>query len=197
MKRLCAVLGLVIAFAVPLDAARGADAVKVRAAEHPHYGRIAFDWPAPVAYDAKVDGGTLTIHFERGLEASLGTITENIGSYVESVSLGADGTTLTARLKRPVTLKTFTEGNTIAIDLVEAATATVPKAARQTDAAKAPAAQAGSAPPKQPIASAPTPSSGADKTAVAIRSGEHEGYHRLVLEWKRAYTLSEDKGGVH
>jgi len=195
MKRLCAVLGLAIAVAVPLGAARGADAVKVRAAEHEHYGRIAFDWPAPVGYDAKVDGGTLTIHFERGLEASFGTITENIGSYVESVSLGADGTTLTARLKRPVTLKTFTEGNTIAIDLVEAATGAARKAARQTDAAKTPVAKASPAPPKEPVASAPAPS-GAERTPVAVRSGEHEGYRRLVLEWKRAYTLTEGEGGV-
>ena len=58
MHRSRAVLGLVMALALPVDVARAADAVKTRAAEHEHYGRIAFDWPAPVAYDAKIDGGT-------------------------------------------------------------------------------------------------------------------------------------------
>src|SRR5689334_3836075 len=99
MKRLCAVLGLALLAMAPLGAARAADAVKTRAAEHEHYGRIALDWPAPVTFDAKVDGGTLTIHFDRGLETNLGPITGNLGTYVESVSLDADGTTLTAQLK--------------------------------------------------------------------------------------------------
>jgi hypothetical protein len=190
MKRLCVALGLALLAAVPLGAVRAADAVKTRAAEHEHYSRIAFDWPAPVAFDAKVDGSTLTIHFERGLETSLGSITDNIGSYVESVSLGADGTTLTAQLKRPVTLKTFTEGNTIAIDLVDAATPA--RKAAQKPSAKPEPAQA-SAVPAPP--SAPTPTS-ADKATVAVRSGEHEGYRRLVLEWTKTYTLTEIESGA-
>src|ERR1043166_4559175 len=135
MKRLCAVLGLIVVTALPVRSTCAAEAVQTRAAEHEHYGRIAFDWPAPVAYDAKVEGGTLTIHFERGLETALGPITNNLGSYVESASLTDDGTTLTAQLKRTVTLRTFTEGNTIAIDLVDAS---VParKAVRSPDKGK-------------------------------------------------------------
>ncbi|HEV3177370.1 MAG TPA: hypothetical protein VGZ72_15360 [Stellaceae bacterium] len=190
MHRSRAVLGLVMALALPAGAARAADAVKTRAAEHEHYARMAFDWPAPVAYDAKIDGGTLTIHFERGLETELGAITKYIGSYVESVSLGADGATLTARLKRAVTLRTFTEGDTIAIDLVEAATAPARKAARQPEAAKSPAEPASAAPPAAPT------DSGAEKPAIAVRAAEHEGYRRLVLEWKKTYSLSEGEGGV-
>ena len=190
MHRSRAVLGLVMALALPAGAARAADAVKTRAAEHEHYARMAFDWPAPVAYDAKIDGGTLTIHFERGLETELGAITKYIGSYVESVSLGADGATLTARLKRAVTLRTFTEGDTIAIDLVEAATAPARKAARQPEAAKSPAEPASAAPPAAPM------DSGAEKPAIAVRAAEHEGYRRLVLEWKKTYSLSEGEGGV-
>ncbi|HKX10132.1 MAG TPA: hypothetical protein VJN67_18185, partial [Stellaceae bacterium] len=193
MKRLCAVLGLALLAAAPLAAARAADAVKTRAAEHEHYGRIAFDWPAPVTFDAKVDGGTLTIHFDRALETSLGPITGNIGAYVASVSLDADGTTLTAQLKRSVTLKTFTEGNTVAIDLVDAAspaTSTSRKTA-QKHAAKSDAepAQAGGTPPaSEPAAT--------DKPTMGLRAGEHQGYHRLVLEWKQTYTLTELANGA-
>src|SRR5437868_4597034 len=186
MKRLCAVLGLIVLAALPTGSARAAEAVKTRAAEHERYGRIAFDWPAPVAYDAKVEGDTLTIHFERGLETVLAPITDNIGSYVESASLTADGTTLSARLKRAVTLKTFTEGNTIAIDLVDAS-APARKAVRSSEKAKARAEQVASGTPALP----------SEKTAVAIRFGTHEGYRRLVLDWKNAYTVTENEGGAH
>src|SRR5579862_268827 len=129
MKRPLAVLALALLVAGAAGGARAADAVKTRAAEHEHYGRMAFDWPAPVGFDAKVDGTTLTIHFERGLETSLGPIEKYLGDYVETVSLDADGTTLTAQLKRPVTVRTLTEGNTVAIDLVDATGAPVRKTA--------------------------------------------------------------------
>jgi tetratricopeptide (TPR) repeat protein len=174
----------------PLSA-RAADAVKTRAGEHEHFGRIAFDWPAPVTFEAKIDGGTLTIHFGRGLETSLGSIADNIGGYVENASIGADGTTLTAHLKRPVTLKTFTEGNTIAIDLVDAASAAVRKAAAKSSGKAMPAQ------PASTVATAPasTPSA-PDKPTVAVRSGEHEGYRRLVLEWTKPYKLTEIPGGM-
>src|SRR5260370_35082459 len=97
MKRLCAVLGLIVVAALPVGSARAAEAVKTRAAEHERYGRIAFDWPAPVAYDAKVEGGTLPIPFARGLETALGPTTDNIGSPLERRHIPAAGDTLRAR----------------------------------------------------------------------------------------------------
>ncbi|MGH7123619.1 MAG: hypothetical protein ACREFI_04550, partial [Stellaceae bacterium] len=189
MKRLCLVLGLALLVATAAGAAQAADAVKTRAGEHEHYGRIAFDWPAPVAFDAKIDGSTLTIHFARGLETSLAPIADNIDSYVDGVSLGADGTTLTGHVKRPVTLRTFTEGNTVAIDLVDAAGA--PRKTAQGLTVKPVPKQANAAP-----APVPASSSTAEKPTVAVRSGEHEGYLRLVLEWSKTYTLTEIEGGA-
>jgi tetratricopeptide (TPR) repeat protein len=190
MRRLCAVLSVALLAAAPISVACAADAVKTRAGEHAHFGRIAFDWPAPVTFEAKIDGSTLTVHFGRALETSLGSIADNIGDYVENASIGADGTTLTAHLKRPLTLKTFTEGNTIAIDLVEAAAPAARKAA-QTPATKPESAQAAATPP----APASTPAT-AEKTTVAVRAGEHDGYHRLVLDWTKPYKLIEVPGGM-
>lgn len=192
MKRLCVVLGLVLLVAA--GAARAADSVKTRAGEHAHYGRIAFDWPAPVAFDAKIDGSTLTIHFERGLETSLSPIADNIDSYIESASLDADGTTLTAHLRRPVTLRTFTEGNTVAIDLVDAASAPARQAAPASKAKSE--RKPVSATPAATPAPAAAPPTTAEKPTIAVRSGEHEGYLRLVLEWKKTYTLTEVEGGA-
>ena len=192
MHRSRAVLGLVTVLMLPIGAARAADAVKTRAAEHEHYGRIAFDWPAPVAYDAKLDGDTLTIHFERALETDLGPITKYIGSYVESVSLGVDGATLTAQLKQAVTLSTFTRRDTIVIDLLDAAAAPVAgrEAPPQSDTLTAPTEQASAEPALAPVAS------GSDRPTVAVRTGEHEGYRRLVLEWKKTYTVTDGEGWV-
>ncbi|HVM82146.1 MAG TPA: hypothetical protein VMU06_24200 [Stellaceae bacterium] len=118
MRRSLAFLILVLALAAGAGSAGAAEAVKTRAAEHERYGRIAFDFKAPVEYEAKIEGNTLTVHFARALETDFGAISKYLDAYVSSVSLDASGTTVTAELKRAATLKTFTEGNTVAIDLV-------------------------------------------------------------------------------
>jgi hypothetical protein len=98
------VAALLLALAAPAPA-RAAERVTVRAAEHDKegFGRIAFEWPAPVAFEAKLDGQVLTVP-------------------------------VIAELKRPATLRTFREGNVIAVDIV-------------ADAAKAPLAKAAAAKP--------------------------------------------------
>lgn len=244
MLRLCVALALLIAAAC-LGTAEAADAVKTRAAEHESYGRIAFDWPAPVSYEASLDGMTLVVHFGRPLTTRLDQIKRYLGSYVTSVSVDEAGTTLTAALRRPVSLKTFTEGNTIAIDLVDVAKPVAAKAAAaekvaaadKTPAAgktaadekvaiadKAPAAEpapvaeaaavAPAAPAGRPLVLVPHPaavspavasSAGAKSAAaspgksdVVVRFGEHEGYRRLVFDWKDPidYSASETDGAA-
>jgi tetratricopeptide (TPR) repeat protein len=123
MSRLRFVVIAAAALVGSLSAAEAADAVKTRAASHPHFGRVAFDWPAPVTFEAKVEGLTVTIHFARPLSTDLLPITRALPMYVAKASLDQDGTTLTLGLKRPVTLNTLVERNTVAIDLVEAAAA--------------------------------------------------------------------------
>lgn len=276
--RVCVALFLLISAAC-LGTAEAADVVKTRAAAHENFGRIAFDWPAPVAYKASLDGATLVVRFERPLTTRLDQITRYLGAYIASASLDAAGTTLTAALTRPVSLKTFTEGNTIAIDLVDAASPAArkpsPSAAKpsvadtekppaavvekppvvadqapaavaekppvvaaampSTAAEKPPAAVAeplpvvAEPPPvaaaptpataaaaKPPAAAAPSPSAArplvlvprrptvaavsatapaaADKPDVVVRFGEHEGYRRLVFDWKEPvdYSVSEE-----
>src|SRR5258707_1083595 len=162
MLRVCVAVFLVICAAC-LGTAEAADAVKTRAATHENYGRIAFDWPAPVAYQAKLDGATLVIHFERPLATRLDQIARYLGSYIASASLDEAGTTLTAALTRPVTLKSFTEGNTIAIDLVDAGKPTT-KAAAEKPATKKAAAEKTTA--DEPPAVAETPAA-AEAPAVA------------------------------
>jgi len=130
-----------VAAALPADAA---DRVQVRGAEHEGYARIAVEWPDPVAFDAKLEGDTLTIHFARGFTASLNPLPQLLDHYLTSVGQSADGSSIIAKLKKPVTIKTATVNRTIAaIDLV----ARPPAAREAAKAAPPPKVEAAEAKP--------------------------------------------------
>ncbi|HUJ97966.1 MAG TPA: tetratricopeptide repeat protein [Stellaceae bacterium] len=174
---LACVFALALAAAALLPA-HAAETIRVRAAEHDKagFGRIAFDWQTPVAFDAKIEGETLTVHFARPFAADLAAVTRDLDRYVGAIHMEEDGATLVATLKRPATLHSFTDGNTVAIDIIAAPPqGTPPKA----EAAAVPAApQAGAAQP------------------VGLRFGEHRGYRRVVFDWHGSvpYRLSEQDG---
>jgi tetratricopeptide (TPR) repeat protein len=177
-------LALALALALPaaaLSAARAAETVGVRAAEHAKegFGRIAFDWKAPVKFDARIEGKTLTIHFARPFTAQLDAVKGALEDYVEAIRIGGDGESIVATLKRPATLHSFSDGNTVAVDIV----ATRSEAAPAKPAAKS-----------EPPATAATPTS--EPAAVGLRFGEHAGYRRVVFDWRSSvpYQLSEQNG---
>lgn len=100
--------------------AQAAEQVELRAGEHSGYGRIAVQWPKPVTYETKIVGQTLTIHFARPFTAQINTIARNLDDYVASAAQSADGTTITAKLKRPVEIKSeIIDRDIVAIDLVQ------------------------------------------------------------------------------
>jgi len=100
--------------------ARAAEKVQLRAGEHEGYGRIAIQWPTPVTYQAKLDGQTLVIHFARPFTAQLNIINRHLDHYVANAAQSADGMTITAKLLRPVELRSETvDHNIVAIDLVQ------------------------------------------------------------------------------
>ena len=176
--------------------ASAADLVTVRAAQHEAegFGRIAFDWPAPVAYAAEIVGGRLRVHFARPLSGAVDVIGKRLGAYLDDVHLGDDGSTIEARLRRPATLRSFTSGHTIAVDLVTAESdaaptpALTPPPAKRVAAAK-PAPVPAAVPASAPAASAEPP--------IAIRSEFHDGVRRVEFDWHHPidYRLSET-GGV-
>src|SRR5690349_9716009 len=156
--------------------ASAADLVTVRAAQHDAegFGRIAFDWPSPVTYAAQIEGGRLRLHFARPLSGAVEVIAKRLGGYLDDVRLGADGTTIEARLRRPATLRSFTSGHTIAIDLVAAESGAAP-AAKPASPAATHAAAAKPAPLPAATATAPAP---AAEPPIAIRSEFHDGVRR-------------------
>jgi tetratricopeptide (TPR) repeat protein len=186
------------AFLGGLTDAEAADTVKTRAAVHPHFGRMAFDWPAPVTFDARVEGSTVTIHFARSLSTDLQPIVRALGIYVAQANLDQDGTTITLALKRPMTLNTLTDGNTVAIDLLEApataATAPAPAAKESTGTLEETAAVPAPTPAPKGVATTAWEQPAQDaKTPIRIHAGEHAGFSRVVLEWRKPirYTFSE------
>ena len=106
--------------AIAVLPAAAAETVEVRAGEHAEgYARLAVEWPTPAAFEAKLDGDTLTIHFARPFTAQLASVSKKLKDYVSQIKQSADGTTIVAELKRPVELKTATVNGRIAtIDLV-------------------------------------------------------------------------------
>lgn len=119
--------------------ARASETVQVRGGEHAEgFARIAVQWASPVAFEAKLDGDTLTIHFARAFTAQLTPLAGQLQHYVASVGQSADGTSIVVRLKQPVEIRTATVSGTIAsIDLVGHA-APANKAAAKPSIAKLP-----------------------------------------------------------
>jgi tetratricopeptide (TPR) repeat protein len=110
------VLPAALAFCV-LAAPQSVQADGVRAAQRDDYGRIVFDWNEPVRYSAAVVGGQLVVQFERPISGSLASVQESLGPYVNGGTLSSDGRTATFPLKANVTMRTFTVGNAVVIDL--------------------------------------------------------------------------------
>ncbi len=188
-----ALLGLLLALALALPA-RAADKVGVRAAEHDAEGfaRIAFDWPAPVAFEAEIEGETLTVHFARPLAARLDAVASHLDAYIRAINIGADGASVVAQLKVPARLHSFTDGNTIAIDII-------PATAPQKPAKPAPPAKAAAAPAAEmPAPESASASMSGEAQPVALRFAEHPGFRRVVFDWRQSvpYSLSEKDGSA-
>ncbi len=196
MKRLSGILAAVLTLLLAAAPAWGVESVSVRAAEHDRdgYGRIAFDWPAPVEYQATLEGDVLKVHFARPFQAKLDPVLRHLDRYIAAIALGEDGSSVVARLKRSATVHSFADGNVVAIDIIAgdpaAAVSAAPRpGARKTQARSAAHSRA------QPAAVEPTAPMSEGET-IAIRFGEHDGYRRLVFDWHASvpYTLSEKEG---
>lgn len=146
----------------------------VRSAQRDGYGRVVFDWDSPVRYAAGVVNGALVVQFERPVTTDLTTANQTLTPYVTGSRFSADRKTLTFMLRPNVTMRTFTVGSAVVVDLVS------PQAV-----AAAPAPGSAAASPRAPSA----PSAGA-KT-VAVRTGAHPDYFRVAFDWptKTGYKI--------
>ena len=147
--------------------------VGIDAGVHDGFARIVFSWPAKVAYDAKLDGRTLTIHFARPLAADLPIVARRIDSIVERAVMTGDSTVVLT-LRHPVELKeSIVENTKVVVDLIDPPAKAKPPA-KEEAATKAPAVL----------------------TGMRVKVLDKDGARRLIFEWPKKvdYTVASDKG---
>lgn len=119
-------LALLLLVVIPALPAGAAEQVRVRGWSNETYGRIIFDWPKRVRYDARIDGARLVVQFERAMEGDLNRVLKYLGGYVAGTELSEDGRTATFELAGLFDLDTFVSGSSVVVDLHRARAAAPP-----------------------------------------------------------------------
>ncbi|MGQ9365313.1 tetratricopeptide repeat protein [Azospirillum sp. ST 5-10] len=196
-RRLGGLLAATALLTVVPVAGAAAVTVPLRAATHPSFGRMVFDWPQAVDYSTRIDGDRLIVTFGQPIETAPAEAARRLPAYVAQARMGADGRSVEFTLKRPVTLSAFRDGHHVAIDLRPAA---APAAASEPAAAAAPdtapdiatgAASAGAQPPADTASGATRPSAG----TIKVRAADHPDHTRLVFDWPSPVDYSVQRDG--
>src|SRR5262249_35199757 len=145
-------------------AAAPARADNVRAAQRDGYGRIAFDWDAPIRYSADVVEGTLVVQFERPVTRDIASLSQTLTPYISGAGrFSADRRSLYFPLRPNITMRTFTVGSAVVFDLMPPTPAGQPRPLATPSPTTAPAAASGK--------------------PVSIRTGQHPDYFRIAFDW--------------
>ncbi|PWC85822.1 hypothetical protein TSH100_14700 [Azospirillum sp. TSH100] len=180
--------------------AADAASVPVRGGSHKDFGRLVFDWPGKVDFTAAVEGDRLVISFTETIDAPLDRLVRALPDYLAAGRVEADGKTVSFDLKRPVALKSFRNGNAVAIDLSPAPAGGPPQqaAAKSESATPAPVPA-----PAKAEAVKPVPSAG----RLRVKGADQPDQSRLTFDWPTpvgykvsrdgaAVTVAFDKGGT-
>ena len=155
-----------------------AEAVKTRAWPHPGYARIVFDWPKRVTFDAKIQGGQLTVTFADSFETSFGSIEKHLSKYITATTPGPDSRSVAFALTNEFRLQTRRRGNSIVVDLIDQDPPAKPDTAQNK--------------PDQPTR---VQARAAQNSEVGVRTGLHAGYTRLVFDWPANTNYTANKSG--
>jgi tetratricopeptide (TPR) repeat protein len=98
--------------------ALAADSVTTRAGDHGRFGRLVFDWKAPVEYAARTEGGRLVVEFERPMTTSFGAVLGRLRNYVTDAKLEDGGRRAVFTLTRQFAHRTFVNETSVVVDLV-------------------------------------------------------------------------------
>lgn len=163
MRGLLMALVMVVLAAAPLNAA---DTVPVRAGLHADYGRIVFDWPREVAYEARIESGRLVVSFAEAASFDGPLLRSGLAGYAGAPQVSDDGLGLALPLSGDFRLEHFRIGPKVVLDLREATAE--PAASEETG----PAADA-------------EPALQSETAKVRVRGGRHEDFSRLVFDWQQ------------
>ena len=129
------------------------------------FGRIVFDWPRPVKYQAVINGSKLIVSFERQFSSDLKKLLITLKDYLVEGTVSGQRRMATFSLKGNFQLRTYPRGNSIILDLrrlgvneIEAKRLALPKAEA--------------------------------RTSINVRVGSNNGFTRLVFDWKRRINYS-------
>ncbi len=134
---------LLLAVFMTLAVIPAAHADNVRAAQRDGYGRVVFDWDLPIRYAAEVVNGTLVVQFERPVTRDIASVAQSLTQYLSLGRFSNDRRTVYFPLKPNVTMRTFTVGNAVVVDLVTPGIPGQPRAITTTPAPSAPGPAAG------------------------------------------------------
>ncbi|MFQ5784686.1 MAG: hypothetical protein ACE5H8_07660 [Alphaproteobacteria bacterium] len=112
-----AVAGALVAIILSLPV-WAAERVGTRAAVHPGFGRIVFDWPMPPGFDAGIENRLLHVTFAKPLNASFAEVRRTLSGYLRDVRLEPDGRTVTFTLSGDFGLRSFVYEKSVVIDLI-------------------------------------------------------------------------------
>jgi tetratricopeptide (TPR) repeat protein len=194
--RLSLIAALVLVL-LPLSAAIAEEAsptpLETRAGVHGGFARLVFASVKngkPVAFTASSDGAELTIRFNAPVAPSLDPIQRGLDTYLSDVALNAEGTVLTAKLKRPIELHQGDDGEAVQyVDLINRPkpVPTEPPIEALIKRTTAPIKLAATAPVQAATKPIPT---------VPVRVGGHDQYDRMVFDWPKQVkaTTSESDG---
>lgn len=169
-----ALVSIWLALALAPAKAASVEHVPVRGWTHESFGRLVFDWQSPVGYTARAEDGRLVVEFERAGSFAWNRALANLATYLSSVESSADGRRAIFQLARPVTLKSFTDGPKVVVDLRPALAEPHREESEKPLAESAPARTA---------------------DAVHVRAGEHDGFSRLVFDWPERVSYEITRQG--
>lgn len=115
-KRLAA-LAIVGGTVVASSVSWAQETIRTRGWTHEEFGRLVFDWTKPVDYQAMLEDGTLVMRFDQAMESDFSRALGRLEGYLASAELSENGQVVRFRLKQPVALNSFRNGNAVVVDL--------------------------------------------------------------------------------
>ncbi len=155
-----------------------ADPVQVEVQPLGDQARITLSWPSPVSMRTEVRDGRLTLSFDREVDADLAPVSR-LAAFVGPPVLAEARRTLGLPLRQGVTALAFAEDSLVTIELL-----------RHGQTPAGPGATAGA-----PAATITGETTAPPLPAVAVRSGQHRGYSRLVFDWKQKVGYRVERTG--
>ncbi len=183
-------LGAILALTgvpLPLAATEAPATVRVRAGQHDGFGRLVFDWDRPRPFTATVEGDRLIVRFDAPFVADYRRAERLLQPWIGTAEPAADERSVSFPLKRPLTVRTFHHKRSAVIDLLPSAATAPPR----HDPAATPTAPAAPSPTVDPPAQLPAQPAAAP--LIGVRTGEHDGFSRLVFDWPRPVGYRIDR----